>query len=145
MLKTFLLSLIVVFFLRCTSSKNAIVQSESYLEIEFQDGFSNDTVSMTVNGCAIFDSEILTSSKNLGTTEKNVLLYKVKNKLKIKYEKKNIKCLQTEELAPTFIIFVNSKQNILHFDDKKGKYIGLNLGNMNQLDVLQLNRPFRHE
>ena len=144
MLKYFLFSLISTALLQCTSSKNT-TQLDSYLEIEFQDGFSDETISMAVNGCRIFDDGIVTSSKNLGTTEKNVSLYKLKDKFQVKFENTNIMCSQNNQIEPTITIFVNSRQNVFQFDRQMGKYIGLNLGNDNKIDVLQLNRPFRHE
>jgi len=143
-MRQFFVLFVSILLFGCSSSKNAIVQSESYLEIEFQDGFSEDTVSVKVGDCPIFSKKVLTSSRNMGTTEVNIFLYKSEGKLYFKYGEEIIRC-RTEETAPAFIVTVNSRQNVLQFDEKKGKYIGLNLEGQDQLDILQLNKPFRHE
>lgn len=137
--------MVAFFLVACTFSKKNTNQLDTYLKIEFQDGFKNDTLSMIVNDCTVFNNEILSSSWNLGVTSANVFLYKSENKFEIKFGKKSVRCILSGKIAPTFIIFVNSVKNEFQFDVEKGKYIGLNLGNMNKLDVLQLKRPFMHE
>ncbi len=142
--KILILSLLLI-ILSCSTQKEIDSNVHTIAEIEFQDGFNKDSVSLMIENCNIFDENIVTSSKVHGTTSLIATVYKKKNKtMVITSDERSITCNNQMKETFSIIVQVNSFSQKLNLNISKGKYIGLNRGN-NEIIILQSVRPFKYE
>ena len=136
----------IVLICGCYVGNKALLSSDTILEIEFQDFFDQDTIAFEIDNCKIFENQIITSGKVLGTTDLTVSFFSLRNyKTGVKYLNKFITCKHKYTGVIKAKVTINSIVHELQFDPINGKYFGLNVGINNKLDILQLRRPFSHE
>lgn len=145
-----MLKAIVAIFLfvncTCVSANQSIdTLKESVLEIDFQDFFKQDRISLSINDCLVFKDLLLSSDKIDGFTGVSVRLYLLKNsKVLVKYMDKELTYkMGTGKL--TIKVLLNNNENSYILDIKKGKCIGFSKKNENNLLMNQSNRSFQYD
>lgn len=133
---------IVCIIMSCTvkSQKNM----ESYLEIDFQDYFQNDTVSLSIDKYLVFANMPLNSDFSTGITDIQVKIYKQRKGGFVKYGKSRIKIGNLTGLL-NISVSLNGNKNEFKVDIAKGKYIGLSKKGDNNLRLYQSKEPFEYE
>lgn len=129
----------------CTSSyQNMRNDNDLLFEIVFQDYFSNDMIELKLNNCSIF-SDSLTSSKILGVTKMRILAYKGTGlTYSIKIINKFVECNSNKDEINLEVV-MNGHKDKFKVDLKKGRYIGFNKKNKNEVDIIQSMNPFVYD
>lgn len=117
---------------------------DSYLEIDFQDFFENDTVSLTINQYLVFENKTLNSDFSTGITDVRVKIFRYKNEGFIKLGKDSITIGNLIDPITIYAI-INGNKNEYKIDIEKGKYLGLcNKGGSN-FQLYQSIEPFEYD
>lgn len=136
-----------LFFIVCILMSCAVKSQknmDSYLEIDFQDFFKNDTVSLTINQYLVFANKTLNSDFSTGITDIRVKIYRNKNEGFVKLGKDSI---MIGSLTDPIIInaTLNGNNNEYKVDIEKGKYIGLSNKGGNNFKLYQSKEPFEYD
>ena len=130
----------------CNVGQQSIERYSSILEIEFQNFFESDTISVEINGCLIVKNRLITSLPASGTTDLNISIFNIRhNELAINGSDISRTCHQNLNHIIDVVIVVNSRRNNCRIDPKLGKYYGISMGLNNTVDIIQINRPFIHD
>lgn len=122
------------------SQKNMV----SCLEIDFQDFFLNDSVSLAINQYFIFANKILNSDFSSGITDMRVKIYRSKNESFVIIGNDSI---MIGSMTDTIIInaTLNGNENKYKIDIDKGKYIGLSKKCDDGFILYQSKEPFEYD
>lgn len=138
---------IYIFFLVCLISSCAVVSQknkDSYLEIDFQDFFKNDTISLKVNEYLICKDKILNSDFSTGITDVRIRIFTCKNKGLVKFGNDSIIIGNLTEPI-TIIATLNGNLNECEVNLENGKYVGLSNKGENILKFYQSKVPFEYD
>jgi len=139
-LKTLLLLPIV--FGSCTFGRKTLKSDEQALfEIYFQGRFSNDTVSLKINGCVIAEKISLTNDKREGITNLHLQAYTASpEQMTVFYKGKTFNC--RDEAGRVFIsIRLNGTPLEYPVDLTYGKYLGFSKVSSSELSFRQSINP----
>ena len=117
---------------------------DSYLEIDFQDFFKNDTVSLTINQYLIFKNKPLISDFSTGITDVRVRIYHYEGGGLIKFDNDSLKI---DSLSNPVIIkaSLNGSLNEYTIKLENGKYIGLSKKSDTGFKLYQSKKPFEYD
>jgi len=120
-------------------------KTETLLEIDFQDFFKEDTVSLNMEDCNVFSNLVLTSDEILGMTEISVQVIKETSRtILIKYQESEERCPFKSDKSLQVSVILNGKKNVFDIDPTKGKYIGFGK-KIDEIYMLQSEHPFEYE
>lgn len=136
--------LFFIVWITISCAVNSQKNMNSYLEIDFQDFFKSDTVSLSINQYLIFSNKALNSDFSTGITDVKVKIYKYKNKGFVKLDNDSI---VIGKLTEPIIInaILNGKKNEYKVDVEGGKYIGLTNNGGNNFKLYQSKEPFEYD
>lgn len=159
----FLTSITLVF--SCSSEKRVVekiallnhqdnVQS-LLMKVDFQRGFTNDTVGLKFNDYTIFDNILLTTTDILDFTEFVVKIYSLDGgEIAVSYYGKNtngsdffgkVKIIKTNITNTSLTIKINGDKFINIIELKKGKYVGVSRTSSNQIKIIQRDTHFFYD
>ena len=129
------------------TSRSIKTDENMILEIDFQDFFENDTVSLTLDSCLIFKNMKITSNSVLGlVTSISIQVYRVEtNIILVKYNKSDTYCYLDDFDKIKIKIVINGKENQIPVNLDNGKYIGLSKGKSNKVDAEQSKFSFGYD
>src|ERR1700678_4389712 len=128
MIKTLLVLLLVSGYSKTTQIDTAGIQA--IFQVDFQDHFQNDTVSLEINGCSIFSRKLLTSDRSTGLTSAIVEAQLTNNEqIKINFNGQSSLCTYSEGKIFMSIVLNNFVKKY-EIDLSKGKYIGFSKKDM---------------
>lgn len=129
----------------CLSKQHSNMNDSTLFEIDFQDFFINDTVSLRINNCAIFNNVRLLSNGSLGLTKMRVKVSRNKGSdCQVKFLNKAIKCrIANDEIKLT--ILLNGAENKYTININDGKYIGFSKKDGGELYFNQSKIPFQYD
>lgn len=137
------LYILLMFVSSCSSSKLS-TNMETTLEIDFQDFFKNDKVSLEFNGCSILVDAILNSDESTGLTSVRLKVYKKGDKnYQIIYSGLSTNCVAKDDKIE-IIVVLNGKPNKFLIDVNAGKFIGFSKKNQTELFLNQSKNPFEY-
>lgn len=140
-MKTYIL-LLVVFFTACSakSQKN----TDTSLEIDFQDFFKNDTVSLEIGQQSILENMILNSDFSTGLTGLFLKVFLKEDKGIVQFGTKTVEINKIGKPL-VVVVYLNGHRNEYTLDLKQGKYIGLSKKSNMLLDFYQAKEPFEYD
>lgn len=134
--------LIMLFLTACSakSQKNM----DTTLEIDFQDFFKNDTVSLEIGHQTVLKNIIVNSDFSTGLTELCLNVFLNEDESFVQFGTKTIKL--NKVVRPIMInVYLNGNKNEYTIDLKQGKYIGLSKKSNALLDFDQAKEPFEYD
>ena len=143
-LKVFLF-LIAGCFACSTSVKKMTDSNGNILQIDFQNFFDRDSVTLAINNCVILEDYLITSSKIDGFTGLSIKIGRQdRGKAVVSYLNKKIICNHfTGEISMS--VTLNKKRLRYVIDLTKGMYVGLSkLGN-DELSFVQTDKAFVYD
>jgi hypothetical protein len=145
MIKTFFAFLLLSFNSDNTAATFMKNETESILEIDFQDFFKSDMITLKLNNCIIFENASLVSNKSTGLTDARLKVYwNGKEGFKIIYKGNPIICKPAQKEI-TLLVSVNGKESKYFIDLKKGKYIGFSKKGDHDLLLSQSPSAFQYD
>jgi hypothetical protein len=113
------------------------------MEIDFQDFFKEDIVSVRINDCSIIEDEVVTSNQIIGYTGFRI---KVISPNKVSYRDKHKTLLCSFNLEANVKVFVtlNGNEELFEIDLSRGHYIGFDKKD-EQLLLSQSKEPFEYD
>jgi len=137
---------IVILFSIIVLTNSSLGKSQrdtSLLNIDFQDFFTYDTVSLSVNGAIILKNVIMTSDQSTGFTNDYLAIFQKTNKIlsvQLPHEATDVKA----EKLITLMVTLNGKTSRFEVDPKKGKYVGFSKVN-DQINFVQQKKKFVYD
>lgn len=133
MKKTITICTLLFICLACKSHRYKILVKDSLLELDFQDFFKNNNVSLTINNTLIFNKVKMMSEEDTGFTGFRVKIYS--DSILVGNKSKYCKSfLYKENILTVIVDGIESKLNITL---NNGKYIGLSKKEDNSIFILQ--------
>jgi phosphoribosylformylglycinamidine (FGAM) synthase-like amidotransferase family enzyme len=121
------------------------VEIQTIFQVDFQDFFQNDTVTLGINGCSIFSNKLLTSDRSTGLTSAIVKAQLTNNaQIKVYFNGQSFLCMYSKDKIFISIIF-NHFEKKYEVDLSKGKYIGFSKKDKHELIISQSKRPFIYD
>jgi len=115
----------------------------SLLNIDFQDFFTHDTVSLSINGTVILKNVVMTSEQSTGFTNVYMGIFKKTRKILSVHLPSETKEVKSEKLI-ILVITLNGKTSRYEVDRRKGKYVGFEKNN-GQIAFRQQNKRFVYD
>jgi hypothetical protein len=115
----------------------------SLLNIDFQDFFTHDTMSLSINGTVILKNAVMTSDRITGFTDVYVTIVQKTRKIfsvQLPHESTDV---NAEKLI-TLEVSLNGRTTHYSVDYKKGKYVGFSKVN-NQISFIQQSKRFFYD
>lgn len=140
-MKTYIL-LLMVFLTACSakSQKNM----DTTLEIDFQDFFKNDTVSLKIGDQFVLKDITVNSGFSTGLTDLCVKVFFDEDESLVQFCSKTIRI--NNVVRPIIIVvYLNGNKNEYAIDLKQGKYIGFSKKSNALLDFTQAKEPFEYD
>ncbi len=125
-------------------SQNVPDEKALIFQIDFQDQFKQDTVSLILNNDTVFSRVVLTSDRVLGITDKIVKIYTMgKDKMEVHSNgfTSATGYRQTMDLA----IIINSSKRIYTTNFNKGKFLRISKACKDDTYVMQSVRHFQYD
>lgn len=143
MIKSFLILLLMNGYPKTTYTDT--VEIQTLFQVDFQDFFQNDTVTLEVNGCSIFSKRFLTSDRSTGLTSAIVKAHSTNNaQIKVNFNGQSFLCMDSKDKIFISIIINGFAKNYeVHLS--KGKYIGFSKKNKHELIISQSKSPFIYD
>ena len=117
---------------------------DTTLEIDFQDFFKNDTVSLEIGHQTVLKNIIVNSDFSTGLTELCVKVFLDEDESLVQIGSKKIKI--NKVVRPIVInVYLNGYKNEYTIDLKQGKYIGLSKKSNALLNFYQAKEPFEYD
>ena len=117
---------------------------DTTLEIDFQDFFKNDTVSLEIGHQSVLKNIIVNSDFSTGLTELCVKVFLDEDESLVQIGSKTIKI--NKVVRPIVInVYLNGYKNEYTIDLKQGKYIGLSKKSNALLNFYQAKEPFEYD
>ncbi|SKB90504.1 hypothetical protein [Macellibacteroides fermentans] len=140
-MKKYIFFIALMVFSCSANSQNMVYRC---FEIDFQDFFKNDTVSLSVNHHQVFKNEILNSDFSTGITNVRVRVCFHKKRGLIVYESKSF---EIDNLSQPIVlkVHINGVLNEYKINLKQGEYIGLSMKRSGGLNIYQSKMPFEYE
>jgi len=134
----------IVAFMLFSCSVNSQKMVYRCFEIDFQDFFKNDTVSLSINQHQVFKNEILNSDFSTGMTNVSVRVCFHKKRGFVEYKSKSF---EIDNLSQPVIlkVHINGILNEYIINLKQGEYIGLSMKRNGGLNIYQSKIPFEYE
>ena len=111
--------------------------------IAFQDFFENDTVSITLNNCQLFENKVLNSVKEIGYTGVTLLINN-QNEVLLVNAILNIPCRVNLKSENKVSVVLNGNIETFTIDLNKGIYIGFDKKG-DHLYLIQSKMPFEYD
>lgn len=119
-------------------------EKEMVFEIDFQDFFSHDNVSLILNADTVFNNVELTSDKSMGLTSAIIKAYLYDTgKMEVFYNGKSSIVDYTENV--NLLVTINSIQRRFKVNLHNGKYLGLSKKYNNDLTIVQRSTSFQYD
>ena len=144
-LKMFLLVFFCVqIYWGCKSTTKASKETQLLRQIEFQHGFSADTVSLKIGQKYIVKDAILTTGQQSGKADLDLIFYKRNHFAVIELEEGGQFKLR---LKGNFVLQVqiNDVKNELVFSSLIKKYVGITKTRIDSLYIIQSDFPFAYD
>jgi hypothetical protein len=143
--KPFLALVFLVLGVYGTAQNLSKKESRMVFEIDFQDFFNSDTISLRVNDCINFKNIVLTSNKSTGLTDKIFKGYTYGKDQVIIFFKgsSNICNYSTNQIF--LFISLNGEEKKYTIDIRKGSYLGFSKKGNDNLTFLQSITPFQYD
>lgn len=137
--------ILVLLGLGCSINQKKSHIKNTFLVVDFQDYFNNDTVGLKFNNCSIFSGERITTKSPVGFANFRASFFKErKNKYKILYSGKMTMCKSSDKFLK-LIVQLNGSEHEFFINLDKGKYIGFSKKNDKELYIFQNLRAFIYE
>jgi phosphoribosylformylglycinamidine (FGAM) synthase-like amidotransferase family enzyme len=118
---------------------------QTIFQVDFQDFFQHDTVTLGINGCSIFSNQLLTSDRSTGLTSAIIKGQLINNaQIKVYFNGRSSVCMYSKNKIFISVI-LNHFENKYEVDLSKGKYIGLSKQNNHELFISQSKRQFIYD
>jgi len=115
-------------------------------QIDFQDFYQEDILSLKIGDVILVNEHILTSDPSDGLTDMFLFFYKEKNKIRAETSTHEVYYIPNTSPNLELHIFLNGKETVHVFNRKKGKYLGISKwDDTNKLDIIQSKRHFQYE
>lgn len=134
-------------FISCGLHNFAKTQVKGYevvLQIDFQDFFELDTMSMSIDNFTVFKDIVVNSGTVLGLTDVQVQLKKQKDYFICSFRETTNKCPDIGKFVKIKVL-VNGVKSEYNIDIGKGKFIGFSKKSNNKLLFVQANSPFEYD
>jgi hypothetical protein len=131
-----------MFVCSCLPSK-PVKNIETTLEIEFQDFFKDDKVSLKFNECTVLTDVVVNSNESTGLSSVRLKIYKKGKAYQISYADSSINCKKNNDEIEIAVI-LNGKGNKYVIDVSNGKFIGFSKKSETELFFLQSKMPFEY-
>ena len=135
---------ISIVFLVMACGVNIRQNINSTFEIDFQDFFKRDTVSIKVWGQLVLKNKIINSDFSTGLTDLSLKVYIKENYVIVEIEDNNIR-INDIAIHFTLDIYLNGNLNRYSLDENKGKYIGFNKNSKTTFEFYQQDEPFEYD
>lgn len=113
-----------------------------FFNIDFQQGFQNDTLSLMINNTEIFENEVATTFNMIGLTLiNNIKVYSDSKKTFVEYKNQKILLKTKAKKDFKFEITINNKKFIFFINQTNGQYIGFNKSD-NKINYIQTDKTF---
>ncbi len=114
-------------------------------QIDFQDFFKKDIISLSINDKKILENECITSEPSMGLTKLRVICYRSNNHVLIQITgKDHIQYIKIRRKI-NLMIDLNGSEIAYKIDLQKGKFIGFSKKGINQLYLRQFRQPFMYD
>ena len=125
---------------------NFFLQEEKlYMQIDFQDNFKNDTISITFQNKILLENYILNSDVVDGLTDLIIKFMKTNKKLEVFLsEKRKFLFAYSNTSKNHLIIKLNGKEKEMFINLKKGRYLGV-MKNEDKICITQSELPFEYD
>ena len=128
----------------CSSSKQSISMEPILLEIDFQDFFKNDKISLKFNQCSVVSDIVVNSNESTGLSTVRLKVYKQGDKnYRIVYSDTSIICKRGGNNIE-LIVELNGGANRFLIDINAGKFIGFSKKSETGLIYNQSKTPFEY-
>ncbi|MCH4895567.1 hypothetical protein E0494_02490 [Marinilabiliaceae bacterium JC040] len=135
---------ISIVFLVMACCVNIRQNINSTFEIDFQDFFKRDTVSIKVGGQLVLKNKIINSDFSTGLTDLSLKVYIKENYVIVEIEDNKIR-INDIAIPFTLDIYLNGNLNRYSLDENKGKYIGFNKNSKTTFEFYQQDEPFEYD
>lgn len=137
--------ILVLFFLSACSAKGQ-KNMNTILEIDFQDFFKNDTVSLEIGHQSVVKNVIVNSDFSTGLTELRLKVFLNEDQWMVQFGTKSVEINKVAGQIEINVL-LNGYLNNYNIDLEHGKYIGINKkSNSNKLfDFYQAKEPFVYD
>lgn len=96
---------------------------ESIFEIDFQDYFKNDTISLAIDSQSVVSNLIVNSDTSVGLTALSVRFFIIEEGVQVKYGAESV-LINKLTFPVEIILSLNGYRNKYLIDLNKGKYVG---------------------
>ena len=137
--------LILLFISLCSSNNRSDVpQKNLVFEIDFQDFFNHDSVSLILNDDTVFYNLNLISDKSNGHTDTRVDVFSSgRGKMEIICDGKSSIVDSNESI--NLLVTINSVKRSYAASLSKGRYLGISKKYKNDLTIIQATTPFQYD
>jgi len=120
-------------------------KKEVIFQIDFQDFFHNDTVTLRINDCLVFKDHQLTSEISTGLTDARVKGYlDDEMQISIFFSSESHLCMYSKDKISISIVLNHYIKKYV-VDLSKGRYIGFSKKDKNELSFSQSQKPFIYD
>ncbi|WP_419026896.1 hypothetical protein [Culturomica massiliensis] len=142
-MKNIILIILSSLFICCRAPYQHDKQIPVRMEIDFQDFFKDDTISVKINNCLIIENSIITSEPSIGLTKCSIRFINSKDVF-IEETNKILPCPFSLKRNINILVTLNKKEILFNIDLRKGHFIGFDKKG-NELDLLQSKTPFEYD
>jgi hypothetical protein len=137
--------LVFSFLISCSAENKIGKQEKTIFDIEFQEGFIDDTVCMYFADQELFKNVVMKSSRILGFTGHHLVILQHRKSMSFEHNK-SIRIIDIKAAAIIeFTFTINKTRQKIKIDTSKGKYIGFNKGESDTLITFHRIEPFMHD
>lgn len=110
-----------IYLMACAAPNQKRV--ESIFEIDFQDYFKNDTISLAIDSQSVVSNLIVNSDTSVGLTALSVRFFIIEEGVQVKYGAESV-LINKLTFPVEIILSLNGYRNKYLIDLNKGKYVG---------------------
>lgn len=135
--------LLIVFFLMVYTAQGQ-ENMNSFLEIDFQDNFKNDTISLEIGCQSVFSNLVVNSEFSTGLTQLSIKFFFVEEGVKVVYGAES-GFINKFRSPVELILYLNGNRIEYSIDLDKGKYIGFSKQTNKSFHFYQANEAFEYD